>query len=896
MNSNTLISSNEEIQYGQYTVPPADEFVKFGVGQPSTEMLPLELIKKYGLTYVNSITDKSVLQYGDIPGYKQLLQEFAKYLSEKYNEDVKRNELFITNGVTDALHLICSLYSSKNPLVVMEDPTYFLANDIFHKDFAFDVLSVPMESDGMNMNALMTVLEENKHREILLYTIPTFHNPTSYTTSHNKRVWLGQIVDSYPNITGIADEVYQLLYFEDSNKPPSTMCNYSDKFISLGSFSKILAPSLRMGWMQIKNPKLMELFVNSAKFDSSGGNAPFVQAVIHGILMNGQLDQNIVSCRKFLFDNCTTLSDLIKSRLSNYVEFVRPNGGYFLWLKLKAPLTATALLKEAESFKVSFHSGSRFSVSGGDDYIRLSFSYYDRDGMKIGVDRLERLCEKVTRDLDNRPTIGILGYYGKLGTMVRKEIDVMTGAGTNIINAKVSNIDILKKCTGILDVSRPDGTITLLNTLIREKLTIPLVVGTTGLSKDIEEMLKTYSETAPVAYISNFSKGIPVFIDFLDNINPNTWDIKMTETHHIHKVDAPSGTAKTLVSHVKGGNIPIESIRTGEVFGTHTVNCSTLNEELSVTHTAKTRDLFAVGAVEYLGWIIKQKPGLYYNNRSEIKFSKYSACGNDFIIVMSEDFNMHPDKKVEFVKKVCRRHLDIGADGVIEVRTDTSNADVVYWTYYNSDGNTVEMCGNGARCVGRYARDHNLVNMEISNITLINNFDIMQNVYFNKECEGTICVDMPDKGSVGNDHKDIFGASSFQSTSLLTIGVPHIVHKLYDTNIKSLNDYPLSGLGEQSMKKFEANVNIYCVQDDKNIFVRTYERGVNAETLACGSGCCAVALSEWHNSSEPPTLETKEYKMHVKSKDVLTVYITYDGKISLGGPANKVFSGVVSLR
>jgi len=392
-------TTNEEIEYGQYRVPDAEECVKFSVGQPSTSMLPLELIKQYGIKYVNSLTNRSVLQYGDIPGYRQYLQKLAGYLSDKYDNNVDPSELFITDGSTGALHLICSMYSSKKPLVVMEDPTYFLANDIFQKDFVFDVVSVPIESDGVNVKELKKVFKENSHREILFYTIPTFHNPTSYTTSHAKRVKIGEFVQSYPNITVIADEVYQLLYFEDSNKPPATMCNYIDKCISIGSFSKILAPSLRMGWMQIKNTRLMKLFTNSAKFDSSGGTTPFVQAVIHGVIESNQLDQNIVFCRKFLSDNCAILADLIQSKLHNYVEFVRPSGGYFIWLKLKAPLTASALLADAESFKITFHPGSRFSISGGDDCIRLSFSYYDKKGMTIGVDRLEKLFKKVMNDM-----------------------------------------------------------------------------------------------------------------------------------------------------------------------------------------------------------------------------------------------------------------------------------------------------------------------------------------------------------------------------------------------------------------------------------------------------------------------------------------------------------------
>jgi diaminopimelate epimerase len=394
--------------------------------------------------------------------------------------------------------------------------------------------------------------------------------------------------------------------------------------------------------------------------------------------------------------------------------------------------------------------------------------------------------------------------------------------------------------------------------------------------------------------VSNFSKGIPVFIDMLDSINPNVWNIQMTEKHHMHKIDAPSGTAKTLASTIKGkGDIQITSLREGEIYGEHTMNFSTVNEELSITHVAKTRSLFAVGAVEYLGWITEQKPGMYYNNKSEIKFSKYTACGNDFIIVMSENFEMDPKQKVEFVKKVCRRNLDVGADGVIEVGRNGTTLNTINWTYYNKDGNTVRMCGNGARCVGRFVYDNNFIEQNTKNITLINNFNIRQNICF--DLNGNVRVEMPEHVLEDNSNNidTIFGNGSFDSTNILTVGVPHIIHKMDSSKNGPLNEYPLSGLGAQSMMRTEANVNIYVVPDSNNIHIRTYERGVNNETLACGSGCCAVALCEWYSTSQNIS---KEYTMHVASGDVLTVSITDSGKISLSGPANKVYSGIVLLR
>ena len=877
--------NSEEIKYGQYTVPPAEDFVKFGVGQPSTSMLPLELIKEAGLSYMNSLTNRSVLQYGDIQGYSKFLEDLSAYLEDKYKSNVDPKHLFVSNGVTNALSLICSLFSSKNPLVLVEDPTYFLAKDIFEKDFNFEVKSIPMETDGININELEKILEENTERQVLLYIIPTFHNPTSYTLSNDKRVELGKLIEIHSNVIGIADEVYQLLYFTDDKIPPLPMCYYSDKFISLGSFSKILAPSLRMGWMHIRNESIMNIFVNSGIFDSSGGNTPFVQAIIHGILMGGELDQNIIKCRNFLHNNCTILANLVEQKLSKYVEFVRPSGGYFLWLKLKSPLTASALLEQAELFKIHFHSGDRFSVNKGNNFIRLSFSYYDADGIKIGIDRLEQLCEKVTMDMKSKSIIGIVGYKGKLGKAVIKEIHNILPEYAHVLEIhRTHNVEFIQKCVCILDVSRPSGTEALLDTLSSNKLAIPLVVGTTGLSKSIENKLYKYSETAPVAYISNFSKGIPLLIGFLDKIDENFWDISLAEKHHIHKVDSPSGTALTIASHINK-HIPIQSIREGEVFGEHIVKCSTKHEELTIHHKAKTRDLFAVGAVEYLGWITEQKPGIYLSNNPNIKFYKYSGCGNDFIIIPSHQFTMHNSKKTSFIKRICERKFGIGADGVIEVSSNGLNK--LDWTYYNNDGNTVEMCGNGARCIVQFGVDNNLVDNKAEYVTLTNNFGISQRANFNR---GYVHVEMSDP-CVKEYSKEYPSDIRFEHSRIVAIGVPHIVHKL---NLKetSLSQYPLNEMGRISMRGVEANVNIYTVDDEDTISVRTYERGVNDETLACGSGCCAAAYDEWLRHSKGVE---KEYTCNVASGDKLTVKISDHGQVSFGGKVTKVYSGVTEM-
>ena len=276
------MSNTTEIQYGQYVVPPGETMVNFGVGQPSNQLLPLDIIMK-GMYENMEITNPALLQYGDIPGYFQFRQSLAKYLESKYNESVSPNDLFTVTGVTGGLSLVCSLLARTGTIIYVEEPTYFLAINIF-KEFNLVISPIPICEDGVDIDILENELKkDNSYTGLkLFYTIPTFHNPTSYTMSEEKRKKLGILSNDY-NLVIIADEVYQLLYFNDEDKPPKPLCYYGENIISIGSFSKILAPSLRLGWIQT-SPKYIKILSNSAQLDSSGGLNPFISSIVHKII------------------------------------------------------------------------------------------------------------------------------------------------------------------------------------------------------------------------------------------------------------------------------------------------------------------------------------------------------------------------------------------------------------------------------------------------------------------------------------------------------------------------------------------------------------------------------------------------------------------------------------
>jgi 2-aminoadipate transaminase len=896
-----------QIMYGQYVVPPAEQLVKFNVGQPSPNILPLDMFKN-AFQNIMLTTDPNLLQYGNIPGYDKFRESLAEFLSKQYTQPVNHTDLFVTNGITHAITFFCSLFMHKGSTVFVEEPTYFLAINIF-KELELNIVSIPIQHDGIDIDAL--TLELNKcdpldNRTKLLYTIPTFHNPTSYTMSNEKRIMLAKLVESRSDLLILADEVYQMLYFSESSKPPKPMCYYTDKAISMGSFSKILAPALRLGWIHTKNKDIMNKLLKSGQYDSSGGTSPISQKIAHEIILAGNLEVNIMTSKSFLKNNCKYLSKQIRNYLSEFVDFIEPSGGYFIWLKVKDIYKVRHVLDLSETYKIMLAPGEKFSADGGcANYFRLSFSYYDLNGINIGIGRLWELFMHLKNLNSNKTKIAILGHNGKLGSKIVQNLNNYEFDNSNdnrstditFIEGIDRNFDMknLDFYSVIIDVSSPKGTKLLIETLIIKNKYIPLVIGTTG---DLPmNLIREYSKLAPVTIVSNFSTGVPNLIKILEQMNFDGWDLSMIEKHHVHKIDKPSGTALTL-QKASGHTFHIESIREGEIIGDHIITLDKQDEQIKLEHHAKNRELFANGAIECCKWIIKQKCKLYYGmEQYKLAFSKYSGCGNDFIMIDIKEsikYGLETDNdKQVFVIKYCKRGLSIGADGVIFINLKLE-PNTIGWQYYNSDGSCVEMCGNGARCTVQYAIDNGFVLTEES--VLKNNFDIVTRII--RDCESntfSICV----VNDLGKDVEKYYLPDSPEKYIIkINVAVPHIVFSPDTFPQKFIEDPKICY--EYFSDKFSSgtnvNTNTFVLKNEK-IHIRTYERGVWEETLACGTGCCAVAYyyHVCHNNNK----ETMEYEFIVKSGESMFVKLvpnqSQNGfyQVFLRGPANKIFEGFI---
>lgn len=357
--------------------------IDLGIGQPSPGLLPAEAMAR-AAAHCSSHPERMLLSYGIEQGDPSFRAALSGFLGEIYAMPVDPAGLLVTNGASQAIDLICTLFSREGDTILVEEPTYFLARKIF-ADHRLKPIALPMDADGLIVDAVEAEL--GRSRPAFLYTIPTYHNPTSACLSAGRREQLAELSRRY-DLTVVADEVYHPLAY--TSVPPSPLARFctSAKIISLGSFSKILAPGLRLGWLQAA-PEVIGRIVQCGLLDSGGGVNPFTSGVVRSAMELGLLDENLALLKDTYSRRMQAMCAALRRRLPASVRFAEPAGGFFIWLALAEGMDAGGLLAKAVERNVEFMPGIKFSSRRGlKNFLRLSFAYYDTPDLLEGVERL----------------------------------------------------------------------------------------------------------------------------------------------------------------------------------------------------------------------------------------------------------------------------------------------------------------------------------------------------------------------------------------------------------------------------------------------------------------------------------------------------------------------------
>ncbi|MEE9231496.1 MAG: PLP-dependent aminotransferase family protein [Acidobacteriota bacterium] len=362
--------------------------INFEIGQPSADLLPVDLIRLAADNYL-STAESIELNYGDKQGDPRFRETLAVFLGRAYGEKVTAQSLFVTAGNSQALDFVCTQFTRPGDTIFIEEPTYYLVFQIL-ADHGLNVVGIPVDESGINIDRLETELA--KRRPALLYTIPSFHNPSGFTMSAERRKQLVALSQQHGFLI-VADEVYHLLsYYGD---PPCTLGSFAESgtILSLGSFSKILAPGLRLGWIQ-GSAGLVERLVDSGVINSGGSFNHLTSNIVRRAIEMGLQESHLERLRDTYHRRVEIMDAALHRHLEDCVSWRRPDGGYYFWLELAESIDATVLRGRAVKRRVSFQPGENFSSCGGlKNYARLSFAYHDDAAIREGVARLGALLQ-----------------------------------------------------------------------------------------------------------------------------------------------------------------------------------------------------------------------------------------------------------------------------------------------------------------------------------------------------------------------------------------------------------------------------------------------------------------------------------------------------------------------
>jgi DNA-binding transcriptional MocR family regulator len=363
--------------------------INFSVGQPSADLLPLSLLSSANTRFFAD-AEPLELNYGQRQGDARFRGALAAFLEGASGAPVDPDSLMLTGGISQALDFACGRLAKPGDVVFVEEPSYPYSFQIF-RDHGLEIVGIPVDGAGMDVAHLERQLATHKPR--LVYTIPAFHNPTGQVMDRARRERLIALAQQHGFVI-LADEVYQLLYYGAPPPPSFGALGAAGNVLSLGTFSKILAPGLRLGWIQT-TPELMKTLLASGALVSGGNFNHFTSHVVRQLMESGELAAFVGELRARYTERANAMDTALRKHLSGIARWSRPGGGYFFWLELPEGADAGALEAAARAAGTGFLPGTFCSIDGGLKHcLRLSFAHYGVADIHEGVARLRKALIK----------------------------------------------------------------------------------------------------------------------------------------------------------------------------------------------------------------------------------------------------------------------------------------------------------------------------------------------------------------------------------------------------------------------------------------------------------------------------------------------------------------------
>jgi 2-aminoadipate transaminase len=384
----------------KYTEVP--DLISFAGGLPAPDVFPVDELNA-ACDRVLREQGATALQYSTTEGYLPLREMIARH-SARYGIKITPENVLITSGSQQALDLLGKIFIDPGDRILVESPTYLAAIQAW-KAYGAEFITVPMDENGMNVDLLEEALRAGPK---FIYVLPNFQNPTGVTLSYERRRRLLELADQY-GVPIVEDDPYGQLRYEGDHLPSivvldsqfrddETPC-YRGNVIYLSTFSKTLAPGLRLGWV-VAPPEVIRKLVQ-AKQGADLHTATFNQMVAYEVSRGGFLDRHIHLIRKVYGERRDLMLAAMDRNFPPEVKWTHPQGGLFLWGTLPNYMDAADVLKKCIERKVAFVPGESFHPSGGGkNTMRINFSNATPENIEAGIYRMGKaIGEKVAKQV-----------------------------------------------------------------------------------------------------------------------------------------------------------------------------------------------------------------------------------------------------------------------------------------------------------------------------------------------------------------------------------------------------------------------------------------------------------------------------------------------------------------
>ena len=366
--------------------------ISFGGGLPSPETFPVgeleeitcELLRKKGAV---------ALQYGPTEGEVSLREEIAAWMSRE-KSGVTVDNILVTSGSQQGLDLVAKVFLDPGDIVLMELPSYIGGLQAFSA-YRAKMVGVPQDDEGMKTDLLaktLARLAKKGRKPKFIYVVPDFQNPSGVTMTVERRKRVLELAHEY-EVPIIEDSPYRDLRFTGTSVPMIFSLDKENYVIALGTFSKLLCPGLRLAWITAPSEWMERMIVAKQSMDLS--SPIFTQLMVAEYLKRGLLPQQIEKIRRLYARKRDVMLNALERFMPEGVEWTKPEGGLFLWVKLPKKMSASDLFPKAVENKVAYVVGSAFHCNGkGQDTMRLNFSYPTEEQIDEGIRRLAKMIRE----------------------------------------------------------------------------------------------------------------------------------------------------------------------------------------------------------------------------------------------------------------------------------------------------------------------------------------------------------------------------------------------------------------------------------------------------------------------------------------------------------------------